>query len=290
VSNRASARKGRRITIHKHAEPPLLEIASVDARFISRLGELDALEAITFDVKRGEFVCLVGPSGCGKSTLLRIIAGLLPAVSGEIRIEGQRPTGPTNKVGLVFQQPTLLPWHTVRDNVALPLRIRGRTESEVELRVAELLALVGLADFGEEYPANLSGGMAQRAAIARALAQDPEVLLLDEPFGALDALTREYMAGELLRIWERNQRTVLMVTHNVEEAALLADRVVILSARPGHVVDIIDVPLDRPRDPSMLLTMELQEIAQRLRRALYQGNQRGSAAPALGDARKAAGY
>ena len=267
----------------------MLEILSVDARFISHLGELDALEAVTFDVKRGEFVCLVGPSGCGKSTLLRIIAGLLPAVSGEIRIEGQRPTGPTNKVGLVFQQPTLLPWHTVRDNVALPLQIRGRSESEIEARVAELLALVGLADFGKEYPANLSGGMAQRAAIARALAQDPEVLLLDEPFGALDALTREYMAGELLRIWERNQRTVLMVTHNVEEAALLADRVVILSARPGHVVDIVDVPLDRPRDPSMLLSMELQEIAQRLRKALYQGNHRDRGAPASGAAHEVSG-
>ncbi len=256
----------------------MLEIANVDARFTSRLGELDALEAVSFAVERGEFVCLVGPSGCGKSTLLRIIAGLLPAVSGEIRIEGQRPTGPSNKVGLVFQQPTLLPWLTVGDNVALPLQIRGDSTSEIEARVAHLLALVGLADFGQEYPANLSGGMAQRAAIARALAQDPEVLLLDEPFGALDALTREYMAGELLRIWEQTQRTVLMVTHSVEEATLLADRVVILSARPGHVIEIVDVPLARPRHPSMLATMDLQQIVQRLREALYRGNQPGNGA------------
>jgi NitT/TauT family transport system ATP-binding protein len=254
----------------------LLEILNIDARFISHLGELIALEAVTFDVQQGEFVCLVGPSGCGKSTLLRIIAGLLPAVSGEIRIEGERPTGPTNKVGLVFQQPTLLPWRTVAENVALPLRIRGRAETEIEARVGHLLALVGLADFGEEYPANLSGGMAQRAAIARALAQDPEILLLDEPFGALDALTREYMAGELLRIWEQSQRTVLMVTHNVEEATLLADRVVILSARPGHIVEIVDVPLPRPRNPDMLVTMELQQIAQQLRQALYRGNLRAN--------------
>jgi NitT/TauT family transport system ATP-binding protein len=274
--------------MNRPLDSPLLEIVDVDARFTSHLGELDALEAVTFDVQAGEFVCLVGPSGCGKSTLLRIIAGLLPAVSGEVRIKGQRPTGPSDRVGLVFQQPTLLPWLTVRDNVALPLQIRNWPEGEIEARVAQLLALVGLTDFGKEYPANLSGGMAQRAAIARALAQDPEVLLLDEPFGALDALTREYMATELLRIWEQSQRTVLMVTHNVEEATLLADRVVILSSRPGHVIEIVDVPLPRPRDAAMVATMALQQIAQQLRDALYRGNHGGRSArqaPAPGDVR-----
>lgn len=250
----------------------LLQIRNLDARFISHLGELDALEDVTFDVMRGEFVCLVGPSGCGKSTLLRIIAGLLPAVSGEVCIGGKRPEGPNTNVGLVFQQPTLLPWRSVSDNIALPLQLRGQPEDMICARVADLLSLVGLADFGAEYPANLSGGMAQRAAIARALAQDPEVLLLDEPFGALDALTRETMAGELLRIWEQSQRTVLMVTHNVEEAVLLADRVIVLSARPGHVLDIIDVPLPRPRAPAMLGSVMLQQTAKRLRDTLYLGS------------------
>lgn len=253
-------------------EALFLEIRDLSARFTSHLGELDALEDVSFSVQRGEFVCLVGPSGCGKSTLLRIVAGLIPPSEGQVIIEGQSQTAPSSKIGLVFQQPTLLPWRTVSENIALPLQMEGRRGTSVHVRVLDLLRLVGLEDFGRELPANLSGGMAQRAAIARALAQSPEVLLLDEPFGALDALTREHMAVELLRIWERTHRTVLMVTHNVEEAALLADRVVVLSARPGCVVDIVPVDLPRPREPAMLGTMALQRIAQRLRDALDEGN------------------
>ncbi|MGC9523057.1 MAG: ABC transporter ATP-binding protein [Anaerolineae bacterium] len=256
----------------ERAPAPFLEIRGLSARFTSQLGELDALEDVTFSVERGEFVCLVGPSGCGKSTLLRIVAGLMPPSEGSVSLEGQPRTAPSTKVGLVFQQPTLLPWRTVSENVALPLQMEGEGADRVEARVLELLRLVGLEDFGGELPANLSGGMAQRAAIARALAQNPEVLLLDEPFGALDALTREHMAAELLRIWERMHRTVLMVTHNVEEAALLADRVVVLSARPGCVMDIVPVNLPRPRDPRMLGTMALQRVAQTLRDTLDRGN------------------
>ena len=252
-------------------EEPFLEVRTLSARFTSRLGELDALETVSFEVRQGEFICLVGPSGCGKSTLLRIVAGLIPPTAGTVRLRGRSQHLPGRKVGLVFQQPTLLPWRSVGGNVALPLEVEGRPAGEVRERVAHLLALVGLTDFAEEYPANLSGGMAQRAAIARALAQGPEVLLLDEPFGALDALTREYMAGELLRIWEQTRTTVLMVTHNVEEAALLADRVIVLSPRPGRVIDIVTVPLPRPRSPRLLATTSLHQIAQQLRDTLSRG-------------------
>jgi len=250
----------------------MLSLRRVTARFTGHLGRLDALDDVTLDVYRGEFVCLIGPSGCGKSTLLRLIAGLIPPAGGEIRLDGQAQQGPQRRVGLVFQQPTLLPWRTVAANVALPLELAGdpagSPAGNIRERTAALLGLVGLRDFAEEYPSNLSGGMAQRVAIARALCQDPDVLLLDEPFGALDALTREYMAEELLRIWERSQRTVLMVTHNVAEAALLSDRVVVLSPRPGHVTDIVTVDLPRPRTPEMLTSEALQRVARTLRAAL----------------------
>ena len=254
------------------ANAPMLSIRRLTARFTSHLGRLDALDDVTFDVQRGEFVCLIGPSGCGKSTLLRLVAGLIPPGAGEIFLDGQAQRGPQRKVGLVFQEPTLLPWRTVAANVALPLELAGTSAGtpadKIRERSATLLDLVGLRDFAQEYPSNLSGGMAQRVAIARALCQDPDVLLLDEPFGALDALTRERMAEELLRIWGRSQRTVLMVTHNVAEAALLSDRVVVLSPRPGHVTDIVTVDLPRPRVPEMLTSEALQRVARTLRAAL----------------------
>jgi len=251
---------------------PFLHIRHLSASFRGHLGDLNALDNVSFEVGRGEFVCLIGPSGCGKSTLLRIVAGLLAPSRGEILLDGQTQRAPQKRVGLVFQQPTLLPWRTVQDNIALPLEMMGLPSATIQARTADLLALVGLVGFEQEYPIHLSGGMAQRTALARALAQNPEVLLLDEPFGALDALTRERMAAELLRIWERDKRTVLMVTHSVEEATLLADRVVVLSARPGHVVEIVDVTLPRPRSSSLLTTPELQHIAGHLREALSSGN------------------
>jgi NitT/TauT family transport system ATP-binding protein len=249
-----------------------LEVRNLSASFAGRQGDLEALQDVSFDVARGEFVCLIGPSGCGKSTLLRIIAGLLPPTEGTVYLEGQEQRHPGRRVGLIFQDPTLLPWRTVYDNVALPLELLGWQADKVEQRTQSLLAFVGLADFSTAYPATLSGGMAQRTALARALAQEPDVLLLDEPFGALDALTREYMSVELLRIWERTHRTMVMVTHNVEEAALLADRVVVLSARPGRIVKVVPVSLDRPRSPEMLTGSELQGVAQTLRDALCRGN------------------
>lgn len=252
-----------------------LRIRNLSASFCGYLGDLSALDNVSFEVAHGEFVCLIGPSGCGKSTLLRIAAGLLAPSRGEILLEGQALRAPQKRIGLVFQQPALLPWRTVRDNIALPLEMMRLSPTDIRARTADLLALVGLVGFEHEYPIHLSGGMAQRAALARALAQNPEVLLLDEPFGALDALTRERMAAELLRIWERDKRTVLMVTHSVEEAALLADRVVVLSARPGHVVEIIEVTLPRPRSPALLTMPELQRIARHLREALSSGSGNG---------------
>jgi NitT/TauT family transport system ATP-binding protein len=252
---------------------PFLQVRHLSASFAGPQGELNALSDVTFNVGRGEFVCLIGPSGCGKSTLLRILAGLLSPTAGHVTIEGDEQQRPGRRVGLIFQDPTLLPWRTVYDNVALPLELMGWGADRVDRHTKSLLAFVGLAEFASAYPATLSGGMAQRTALARALAQEPDVLLLDEPFGALDALTREYMSVELLRIWERTHRTMVMVTHNVEEAALLADRVVVLSARPGRIVEVVPVPLPRPRSPEMLTSSELQEVAQHLRDVLCMGNQ-----------------
>ena len=252
---------------------PFLSLEHISASFPGAKEHLIALEDISFEVKQGEFLCLIGPSGCGKSTLLRIVAGLLPPSQGSVRLEGEPQRAPGHRIGLVFQQPTLLPWRTVAQNVALPLEMEELPAEEKRARTDDLLTLVGLDGSASAYPAHLSGGMAQRTAIARALAQNPEVLLLDEPFGSLDALTRERMAAELLNIWQRDQRTVLMVTHSVEEAALLSDRVVVLSSRPGRVVNIIPIDLPRPRSSALLMTPELQRVAIRLRETLCLGNE-----------------
>ncbi len=250
---------------------PYLEVRELQASFRGLYGDLDALCDVSFSVARGEFVTLIGPSGCGKSTLLRIVAGLLTPSAGSVYLEGKPVTSPTRKVGLVFQQPTLLPWRTVQDNIALPLELEGAKPADIRSRVLEMIRLVRLEGFEQEYPLHLSGGMAQRAALARALIQNPEVLLLDEPFGALDALTREHMSAELLRIWQEYRRTVLMVTHSVEEAILLADRVIVLSPRPGQIIGNVPVPLPRPRTPDMVHTAALQDTARLLRTLLNQG-------------------
>jgi len=204
-----------------------------------------ALDAIDLQVPAFQVAAIVGPSGSGKSTLLRLIAGLLPADTGAISVGGQKVTGPDPRIGLVFQEPRLLPWRNALDNVGYPLELAGRPRTEREARARELMALVGLTGFEEALPAHLSGGMAQRVALARALTLEPRVLLLDEPFGALDALTRDRLDEELLVLWERLAATIIIVTHSIPEAVFLADRVVVLSARPGRVV--ADVPVDLPR-------------------------------------------
>ena len=220
-------------------------VTDVTVAFESHGHAVVALDRISLQVATGEFVCLVGPSGSGKSTLLRVVAGLLPQTSGEVRIEASRPGTPLT--AMVFQEHALLPWRTVLANVAFGLENRGVARAERERRTREMLALVGLTTFAHHYPHQLSGGMKQRVGIARALANDPEVLLMDEPFAALDAQTRTIMQEELLRIWASLGTTVIYVTHSLEEALLLGDRVVLMTARPGRVSQVFPVELGRPR-------------------------------------------
>lgn len=225
---------------------PLLSSQDVKKVYQGREGQLEALGGVTFDVYPAEFVSIVGPSGCGKTTLLRIIAGLLPASAGRIVVDEQN-FDPTREAGFVFQKPLLLDWRKVIDNVLLPIEILGLDRRKMKDRARELLALVGLAGFENAYPYELSGGMQQRVSIARALIHDPKLLLMDEPFGALDAITREQMNLELLRIWSQAGKTVLFVTHSISEAVFLSDRVIVLSARPSRMVRALDIELPRPR-------------------------------------------
>src|SRR5258708_14345998 len=210
-------------------------------------GSVPALEDVSFEVEAQQFVCVVGPSGCGKSTLLRLLAGLLMPSQGRVLFEGQPLTRPRRRLGLVFQKANLMPWRTVLANVMLPLELQRVPPAEARPQAQELIELLGLGGFEQTRPRALSGGMEQRVAIARALVHNPQVLLLDEPFGALDALTRERMAAELLRIWEARKKTVVMVTHSIPEAVLLADRVPVLRARPGRLRPALEGPLARPR-------------------------------------------
>ncbi|UFZ03249.1 ABC transporter ATP-binding protein [Bradyrhizobium ontarionense] len=225
----------------------LIAIDQLSKTYVSASGAaVHALSRISLDIKPGEFVCVVGPSGCGKSTLLRLLAGLDGYSEGRLLLDGEKVAGPSRKVGVVFQAANLLPWMTVRDNVRLPLRVGGKHAPAGD-RIERLLAVTGLADFGDKYPYELSGGMQQRAGICRALARDPEILLMDEPFGALDALTRERLNLELQRIWQENRKTILLITHSISEAIFLADRVIVMSARPGRILADLSVPIPRPR-------------------------------------------
>ena len=248
---------------------PFVQVEAVSKTYAVRRGEaVPALGGVSFGVGAGEFVAVVGPSGCGKSTLLRIVAGLAAPSGGEVRVGGAAVRGPRADVGLVFQRPVLLPWRTARGNVLLPAEVLRRDRAAARRRADELLELVGLGGFGERYPAELSGGMQARVAIARALAHDPPLLLMDEPFGALDALTREELGRELLRVWDAERKTVLFVTHGIAEAVLLADRVVVLTPRPGRVAEVVAVDLPRPRAPDVVDTPAFGRLAARVRGAL----------------------
>ena len=244
---------------------PILIAEGIEKTYLSRDGELKALKDISLQIFAGEFVSLVGPSGCGKTTLLRILGGLLQAENGMIRIDSQALTQPRQEIGFVFQNPTLMPWRTVLRNVTLPLEVRGENGDEHKKRAMELLDLVGLLGFENSYPHELSGGMQQRVAIARALVYDPSILLMDEPFGSLDAITRSQMNLELLRIWQATGKTIVMVTHNIGEAIFLADRVLIMSARPGHIQAAVPVDLPRPRHPDMFYSEEFATLSHRIR-------------------------
>ncbi|MFF5264407.1 ABC transporter ATP-binding protein [Actinomadura viridis] len=225
-----------------------------------------ALADVDLDVAEGEVVALIGPSGCGKSTLLRMIAGLDADFEG--KLAWTRRPRPGKDIGFVFQEPALLPWRSVERNVSLGLEAQRDRSAEGRTRVRDLLDLVGLSDFAQSFPKELSGGMRQRTAIARALAYDPQILLMDEPFGALDAITRDRLHDDLLRIWETTRKTIILVTHSVEEATYLADRVAVMSARPGRIKAVHRVPLDRDRSPATRRLPEFAEFAGMLRQEL----------------------
>ncbi|SHK98650.1 NitT/TauT family transport system ATP-binding protein [Pseudonocardia thermophila] len=248
-------------------EEKWINIASLNKVYQARRSApTHALSDITFSVRRGEFISVVGPSGCGKTTLLKILAGIVKRSSGEVRIAGADVTGPLPQVGMVFQAATLLPWRTVLQNVMVPVEVQGLDKNRYRERARELLRMVGLAEFENSYPYELSGGMQQRAGICRALVHDPAVLLMDEPFGALDAMTREYMNVELLRIWAESGQTIVLVTHSIPEAVFLSDRVIVLSPRPGRIAEIIDIDLDRPRELSVMSSDRAGVYVDRIRR------------------------
>lgn len=226
-------------------KPPILTLRQIELNYPSRLGQVQALTDISVTVEAGEFICIVGPSGCGKTSLLKIIAGFVPPTSGELLMDGQPITEPSAARGMVFQQPALYPWLTVADNVAFGLRMRGVSTQERTNRVTAMLKAVGLGDFGRRAPYELSGGMQQRAAIARVLVNEPRLMLMDEPFGALDALTREHMQEELLHIWRSTQTTIILITHSVEEAIFLGTRTLVMSPRPGWIVADVPTPFSR---------------------------------------------
>jgi NitT/TauT family transport system ATP-binding protein len=229
-----------------------LEVEGLSKYFYGREGDIrKVLDAITVSIADGEFVCLVGASGCGKTTFIRCVAGLIPAEEGEIRIDGKVVTRPGPDRGFVFQNDALLPWRTVMHNVLFGLEVRGQPLAETRATGDALLKLVGLGGFENHYPSELSGGMRQRVNLARALAIDPEVLLMDEPFAALDAQTREIMQRELLKIWAQRRKTVLFITHQIDEAIYLADRVLVFSYRPGRLTADIRIPFARPRELSL---------------------------------------
>jgi NitT/TauT family transport system ATP-binding protein len=248
--------------------PPLLETRDLSLVYTDPAGHVHALENVNMRVGRQEFVSLVGPSGCGKSSLLRVLGGLYQPSRGVVIFDGRPLRRPSTEIGIVFQKPTLMPWRTVLANITLPLELDGMDRDAARARALSLTHLVGLQSFEDTFPAALSGGMAQRVAIARALAPRPQVLLLDEPFGALDALTRERMGEELLRIWAAEQTTVLMVTHSIREAILLADRTVVMSPRPGRIVADFAVDLPRPRTLEMQYSDYFGHLAHQVRQAI----------------------
>jgi NitT/TauT family transport system ATP-binding protein len=253
---------------------PAIELTRISKTFVTASGEfVHALDDTNLVINPGEFITVVGASGCGKTTLLRLIAGLERCTSGTIAIKGARQVGPSEQAGIVFQDPTLLPWRTVLQNVLLPvevLRLEARTYGS---RAKALLETVGLRDFQNKYPHELSGGMRQRVAIARALVNDPAMLLMDEPFGALDALTRDQMNLELLDIWSATHKTVLLITHSITESVFLADRVIVMSPRPGRVVAELMIELPRPRTLDMINNEEFGKYVRHIRRLLDSGVQ-----------------
>ena len=248
--------------------PALIHARGLSKTYVTGSGEVTALKGLDFEIYDGEFVSVVGQSGCGKSTLLKVLGGLLPYTAGSVELNGKPLRGPTPQAAIVFQSPVLLPWRTVLDNVLLPIEFRKLPIAKYRQTAIDLLAMVGLSEFAQRYPFELSGGMQQRAAIVRALVQDPRLLLMDEPFGALDAMTREQMNLELMRIWSSSGKTVIFITHSIAEAIFLSDRVIAMTARPGTIADVITIDLPRPRELSIINTDRFGRYATKLRSLL----------------------
>lgn len=246
----------------------VLELRDISVTYPNGNGGLEALKSVEFSVREQEFICILGPSGCGKTSLLRVLAGLLSPTRGEVYYKGGSLSQVQPEFGMVFQKANLMPWRKVHENISLPLELQGTDKLLIQEKVARLMNLVGLEGFENWLPRDLSGGMAQRVAIARALSHDPEFLLMDEPFGQLDALTREQLAEELLRIWQANKKTVLLVTHAIDEAIFLADRVIVLSAQPGQIKLDLRIDIARPRDISIRYTKPFWLLAEQIRNAI----------------------
>ncbi|MCB0209965.1 MAG: ABC transporter ATP-binding protein [Anaerolineae bacterium] len=249
---------------------PILQVKSLSKVYATTHGDLLAIDNINFSVAPGEFVCIVGPSGSGKTTLLQMLGGLLLPTTGAVLTNGRPLVEPPPEISIVFQKPNLMPWRTVLENVTLPLQIQGISRPEAAEKARKVLHLVGLSDFAQSHPKELSGGMEQRVALARALIQQPRILLLDEPFGALDALTRERLNREILRLWQTQQLTAIMVTHNIHEAVLLADRVLVLSPRPAVIAADFHIDLPRPRPPDIEYTEHFGALAYQIRQAIRE--------------------
>jgi NitT/TauT family transport system ATP-binding protein len=254
-----------KIVADTQSRRPVIELQGVSKTYRTADGEVPSLRPIDFTIGEGEFVVVVGPSGCGKTTLLKMIAGLLPPSQGEIRVEGTPIVKPHGGVGIVFQTAMLLPWRNVFRNVMMPVEVKGLPREEYAARAQALLKMVGLQGFENKFPWQLSGGMQQRASICRALVHDPKIVLMDEPFGALDAMTRERMNVELQRIQRETRKTVLLITHSIPEAVFLADRVMVMSARPGNIAAVYQVPLRRPRSLEVLSDPAFIELTQTIR-------------------------
>lgn len=246
----------------------VIGIDNVSLVYRSKRADVRALDAISFSAADREFVALVGPSGCGKSTLLKLVAGLIPPTTGLIRVNGKPISGPTPSIGIVFQSPLLMAWRTVLQNVLLQIEIRNLRVANYRNAALDLLRLVGLEGFENAHPHQLSGGMQQRVGLCRALIHDPDLLIMDEPFGALDAMTRELMNAELQRIWIERQKTVLFITHSISEAVYLADRVLVMSSRPGRLVGEIAIDLPRPRTVATTELPEFTRLTREVRRHL----------------------
>lgn len=247
---------------------PSIAVSNLRKVYATRDGSLTSLNGVTFDIRAHEFVSVLGPSGSGKTTVLKIVAGLETKTSGTVQVDGKDVAGPQRKIGIVFQVPALMRWRTALENILLPSEVLGMNRAEARRRALETLQLVGLADFANRYPGELSGGMQQRVSIARALAHDPSIMLLDEPFSALDMMTRNQLNIELLRIWSERKKTSLLITHSIPEAVFLSDRVVVLGPRPATVLEIVQIGLPRPRTPEMRVSKDFIEIVDHIGRRI----------------------